>query len=442
MSVAAHTALVAAIFAAEPEFAIHLRDGAVEAPAPAAPPGPRDQTAAPIPDELPVAYGDDAVPMDPAILDTPHPRRKLGTNTTIFVNFDGVEIEYCNPSNSHDNCSWLETDSKFEPYSGSLAQRVAILDALRAMTSPFGVRVTGQRPPASEPYLMVVYGGEATDDEALGRAPAGDCLDDLPNQIAHVYLDGERSHWVNGGASTILHEAAHTWGFDHIGLEGALMAPAGGNTKANFFDGCAQIVENTDLDPVEQGSCPYISLEQCGLGDFQHDVAMMHMLFGEPYVDDIAPTLELVSPADGAYFQGPASFPVELRVIDDLHPQVYELAIAIEGLVDDPEFKAVHDPSFEVEALPLGEWRFDLRLRDEAGNETSLSFEVVVGEEAPEEPNEGCACTSGEQPHRRTGGRALPWLLLALALPSLRRRKPQAARALARRPLDRGPSRR
>ena len=374
---------------------IRLRDPVADGPL-----EPRMSTGplAPPPAERAVPYAD-AVPRPPPRGLAPQPQaRKVGSNTTIYVNFDGVEISYCNPPNSHENCSWLEDGSRFEAYSGGLAQRVAILDAMRSQVADFGVRVTGQRPPDDEPYVMVVYGGDSIAEDALGRAPGGDCWDDLPNEIAHVYLDGERAAWINGGAGTALHEAAHTWGLDHVGLEGSMMAPSGGNTLVDFFDGCAQIVANTELDPVATGeaSCPAINLELCGLSGFQHDVALLRLLFGEPYVDDHAPRLRLVRPFDGVYYQAPASFTVELEVVDDLHPQVYELAIAVPGLVDDPEFVAVRDPSFDVEALGVGEWTFELRLRDEAGNEGSLAFTVVVGDEEPV-LDDGCACRSGDR---------------------------------------------
>ena len=413
-------------------FAIRLDAPVVDSPTPPASPIGKK---APLPTEPPVPYHD-AIPTPPPRDITTGPQaRKLGTNTTIFVNFDGVSIDYCDPSNSHWNCHSLENGETFAPYSGSLAQRVAILDAMRSLVADFGIRVTGQRPPDDEPYVMVVYGGDSVKEDALGRAPAGDCWDDLPNEIAYVYLDGERSTWINGGASTALHEAAHTWGFDHIGLENSLMAPSGGNSKTDYFDGCAQIVSDTELTPTTDPSCPQLNLELCGLADFQYDVALLRLLFGEPYVDDRAPTLSLVRPVDGEYFQGPANFRVELKVVDDLHPQIYELAIGIPGLVDDPVFSPVLDPSFDVEALPIGEWTFELRLRDAAGNESSLAFEVMVGEDpVPIPADDGCACRS-EAPNGRS---TAVWTIFALGVGlGLRRRKPTHPS-----PLDAGVARR
>ena len=99
----------------------------------------------------------------------------------------------------------------------------------------------------------------------------------------------------------------------------------------------------------------------------------------------------------------------------------YELAIGIPGLVDDPAFSPVYDPSFDVVALPLGEWVFELRLRDAAGNESSLEFTVVIGED-PVRLDDGCQCASDSAPG--SSGTALGALWL-LGLVGLRRRRRQ-----------------
>ena len=103
--------LLAGLLAGEPEFRLHLTTPVVD-PMPAGAGASEGLKRSP-PAELPVPYND-AVPMNPEVLAAPRPRRKLGTNTTIFVNFDGVTIGECDPSNSHKNCHWLETGETFE----------------------------------------------------------------------------------------------------------------------------------------------------------------------------------------------------------------------------------------------------------------------------------------------------------------------------------------
>lgn len=427
MALLAHAPLLAALTlgAPPPDFALRVR----EAPDPASivdetpadfdgwAETPRCSEAATEGGEGGQAHASDA-------LSPPPPARKIGEHTTIFVNFDGVTLDTCVPSNSHANCSSIEGGETIDPFPGDLAQRVAILDGMRDIGEGLGLRITGQRPGPDETYLMLVYGGDSIAEEALGRAPAGDCYDDLPNQVGFVYLGTDRAAWINGGASTAMHEAAHTWGLDHVGLDTALMAPMGGNTIANYFDGCAQIVQNVELDPIDPGtaSCPDLNLELCGLADFQYATALIEYLFGGPYVDERAPALELLSPGSGRYYQAPASFFVELGVVDDLHPQRYEFAVTIPGLVDEPNFSEVLDPSFEVENLPVGSWTFELRLRDMAGNEGTLSFEIEVGEDPPR-LDDGCACAAVETDPRRSQGLGLALLSTLGGVWGLRRRR-------------------
>jgi hypothetical protein len=408
--------LVAALQMGEP-FGVRLHEP-VDEPQSRASTSPRADASA---DELelaaPVSYVGDATP-GPERLDappTPPSERKLGTNTTLFVNFDGVDIGACNPSDSHDNCHWLKQDTHFDPWSGSMGERVAVLDVIRSLTADFGIRVTGRRPPADEPYTMVVYGGDSVAEEALGRAPSGDCWNDYPNEIAYAFMDGSRAGWINGGASTALHEAAHTWGFDHVGLEGSLMAPSGGNTPSRPFDGCGRIVEDVALHPEDEPSCPKINLELCGLSGYQHDAALLRLLFGQPYVDDRAPQPVLVTPYDGIYYQGPVDFEVDIEILDDLDPQRYEIQVVVPGLKDQADYVAAYSADFSVDALPVGTWTFEVRVRDEAGNEGSLDFVVEVGED-PAQLDDGYACRVGSD----RGGAGL---LVLLIVPLVRKRR-------------------
>ena len=344
---------------------------------------------------------------------------KLGEWHTLFVNFDGITLSECNPSDSHRNCSWYNFGREFAPFSGSDQTKLAILQAMRQDASGFGLRITAQRPPDEEAYTMVVYGGTEEEIGTLGSAPSGDCWNALPNQIAFAHVDGELRDWVNGGANTALHEAAHSWGLDHIDVEGTVMFPAGDNSTSYFNDGCAQIVDDTALNPGE-GSCPELNARYCNNPNQQHEFSILRELFGDPYVDTVTPTVELLEPLDGQYFQAPASFDVVLDVRDDLHPQPYSQWVWIEDLVERPsEPSIIAFPGFSVEELPIGEYLFHVVIADHEGHEASLDFMIEVGEDPPPDPvmeEEGCGCRTDE-----SGGWLVGWLLVPLVLRRRRR---------------------
>jgi hypothetical protein len=331
--------------------------------------------------------------------------RELGTGTTLFVNFDGIDLGECSPSNSKKNCTWYNFDDDFPPFSGSLQTQVSVIQAIRRDVADFGVRVTSLRPPSDENYVMVVYGGTEEKYGALGSAPSGDCLDQSPNEIAFAHLDGEPADawvndWVNGGATTALHEAAHTWGLDHVDLENEVMYPSSDNRPTAFANGCTQIVENTDLDPGGVG-CPEVNAMLCDADDQQSALPLLAMMFGPPYVDTIAPVLALDGIEDGEYFQAPASFDVALAVDDDLHPQAYEMWAWMGDDSRPPQASQVLAPGFSVEDLPVGTWTFHVIVADLAGHESpQLDFTIEVGlDPPPEEPQEdGAGCRLAPAP--------------------------------------------
>ncbi len=359
----------------------------------ALPPYPQD---APIPPQPPPFGGVDIVFRDD---DGPSP-------ITIFMNFDGAELGACSPSSSRRNCHWYNNDP-IAPFSGDLQTRLAIVQAMRRNTDAMGVRVTTLRPEDGD-YVMVVYGGTAEEYGALGSAPAGDCGDQIPNEIAFAHLDGELAPWVIAGATTALHEAAHTWGLDHVDLEREIMFPAGGNTPTAFDDRCHRVVDDVALSDGEP-TCPDVNVQLCGARGQQNSQASLGALFGPAYVDIEPPRLALRSPEDGQYFQAPASIDVVLDVYDDLHPQSYTMWTWYgDGpRPTDPTMTLV--PGFRIEQLPVGSWSFHIAVADEAGHETQLDFDVEVGVDPPPEP-EGSGC--------RVAPIAPPWPHLAV-LPAL-----------------------
>ena len=356
----------------------------------------------------------------------PSTRRELGTPTTLYVNFDGVTLTECNPSNSKKNCHWYNFEAPIPAFSGSVQTKVSVLQAMRRDAADFGIRITGIRPPDDVDYTMVVYGGTEAEFGALGSAPSGDCLDQRPNEIAFAHIDGELVEWVNGGATTALHEAAHSWGLDHVDAERTIMYPSGNDEPTAFGRECYPIVSGIDLDPG-MASCPELNREACGEDHAQNAPLVLERLFGGPYVDVQAPTVRLREPADGQYFQAPADFDVVLEIVDDLHPQVYDAAF---WLGDDPkpEPQPFIQDHFAVAGLPVGSWAFHVELTDAAGNATRLDYEIEVGEDPPPDPSEddsGCAVAraasgAGGGPG---GGVSGAWPLVVLLLPTVARRR-------------------
>lgn len=345
--------------------------------------------------------------------------RELGTPTTLYVNFDGIELDECEPSNSKKNCHWYNNDKEFPPFSGTLQTQISVLQAMRKDVTDYGIRVTATRPPADEDYTMVIYGGTEAEYSALGSAPAGDCGDQLPNQIVFAHVDGELNTWINGGATTALHEAAHSWGLDHIDAERSIMLPAGNNAPVTFAHLCAAVVEDTQLTPGE-AACPEVNAMFCDDPDQQDGPQILTHLFGSGYIDTQTPTVTLVEPGHGMYFQAPAEFDVVLQIEDDLHPQAYSMSAWIGGEDPPDRPQVLVEPGFSVTQLPIGEWDFHIVIADEAGNAAKVEFTVIVGEDPPPEPEEGCACRAGSRSGPRTG---LATLGLLLVLGAARRRK-------------------
>jgi len=337
--------------------------------------------------------------------------RELGTPTTLFVNFDGVELGSCSPSNSKKDCHWYNNDP-IAPFSGDMQAKIAILDAMRRHTEDYGVRITGTRPDDGN-YTMVVYGGTEEEFGALGSAPSGDCLDSLPNEIAFAHLDGDLAPWIVAGSTTALHEAAHTWGLDHIDLPTEIMYPEGDNTPTAFDDACHRIVADTALGDGEP-SCPDLNTDVCGVGGQQNSYAVLAELFGPAYVDVTAPRLELVSPDDGEYFQAPATFDVVLEVVDDLDPQPYTMWTWYGDGPRPDDSATTPSPGFTVDRLPVGTWSFHVAIADQAGHETQLDFEIEVGVDPPPDPEHGGCRVATRTPLHFAA--ILP-LVLALARP-------------------------
>lgn len=99
--------------------------------------------------------------------------------------------------------------------------------------------------------------------------------------------------------------------------------------------------------------------------------------FGEP-PDDLAPTMSIVSPSEGAY-EGPEfSTPIDITAEDDW--AVRDVTVLIAG----EEQAVLETPPYEIASVgfPEGTWEITAVSRDWSGNSVEASVTIVVGDVA------------------------------------------------------------
>jgi len=351
--------------------------------------------------------------------------RAAGTPETLYINFDGGVLQSGCGNDPRYDCSTLADlfDGYVGPYDGNENQRISILQATRKDLKDFGVRVVIDRPPADEPYTMVIYGDLGPQDFA-GIAPYIDCEDRRGGDTSFTQGFGSS----NTGSTVILQEAAHTWGLEHVDSELDILNPfKSAGLNQSFRDECFKIVSDTDLTPT-QGSCNQVHTRFCETG-YQNSWQEMNLLFGPAIPDTTAPTLEITSPADESTFALPVTIPLLGQVQDDLHPQFYGIQVY------DGDTLIYEENRIGLDLLlanpPAGEYDLRVVLADEAGNtaEDRVRFTILpegselpepLDEEEPEDPAEA-GCRTGGAP-----GSAAAWLLLLL-VPARRRRARRAS---------------
>lgn len=344
-----------------------------------------------------------------------------GQPEILYVNFDGAVLQSGCGNDAHYDCSTLADlfDGYVGPFNGNETQRMAILQATRKAVADFGIRVLVDRPPDDVDYTMVIY-GDLGEQSFAGVAPYIDCEDLRPGETS--FTQGFDSS--NIGSTVILQEAAHTWGLEHVDGEFDILNPfKSAGIHQSFVDECLKIVANTDLEPTA-GACNQVHTDHCDAG-YQNSYREMKTLFGDPIPDIVAPSVEVVSPADGSTFVLPTTISLRTEIEDDLHPQFYEIEIF------DGDASIYEDIDVGVDLLlvnpPAGDYDLRIAIRDEGGNpaETTVHFTVLPeGSEVPEDEH-GDGPEATEEGGCRIGARPPLTVLLLLGWALHRRRRPR-----------------
>lgn len=322
----------------------------------------------------------------------PDVQASFNTPTVLFVNFEGPFMNSGCGDDSQQDCTTIFPNTQFEPHPGDAATRAAIIQATREDVVDFGVIVVGERPPAGNPYAMVVSGVPAggAPGGIGGVAPVIDCSNNDPNQTSFNFLVGASA---NIQATVIHQEAAHTWGLEHVDDETDNLFPsAGGVSDPKYQDVCSQVVANVQLNPTG-AICNGVHTMFCN-ANFQNSYQEMLLLFGPTIPDEGAPSVTIDAPGAGEVIDYAANFDLVITLADDRQPQVLATQIYFDDVeaADGSFVNSTH--TFPVtggdkptgHGLPNGMHTIRVDIADEAGNPASASvtFEIVNG---PEDAN-------------------------------------------------------
>lgn len=369
---------------------------------------------------------------------------------TLYVNFGGASLR---PGTDGRRGELPCIDGSFD-YPGSEEHHVfveAVMERVQLLLEHFDVEVVWEtRPPDALPFTTVLVGGTAAqigvDASAAGFACVIDCGNAADNELVFAFEDRTPETLAN----TIVHEAGHAWGLDHVVDPSAVMSPFASGTEATVAERCLEVSDETSTP-----ACLEAHAEFCPMGQ-QDAYTELLARFGErrpdmdaPWIEGLPETLE-VEPGEPV--------PFALTVEDDSGNPGVELRIEALGVVEtlDPD-----GLDFEL-YLPEGEHTVEFFAVDHAGNTASQRVSVHVvpfvagggssgGEDDPEpggtdtdplEPAagddsgspQGCGCRSDQPP---TPGALLFVGLLGVAIrrgcPGWRSTRPTTRRRSERR---------
>lgn len=374
------------MLAAQPGAATDLSDPTDTAEG-ALPMQPRGDMA---PSTTPAATGD---------FDGPNHTMGLG-DKILFVNFDGADMNACN-SGPQNNCSNLFFGTVL-PYTGDAAKRASVVQIVRTRVNDFGITVTDTRPSSGDYDMEMVGDWAGVGDQGFaGVAPSIDCFDNRGGEVSFTL---EASGTSDGISEIILQEVAHTWGLEHVDDQGDLLYPTTQGQNKIFKDECLQIVvlNNDGTTSPTGANCNQMHNQFCG-SNVQNSYQEMLALFGPGIPDTTAPTVQIVSPAEGESVEGDVNLVVSF--VDDQSPMIINATITIdsdslEGPVEsDGAYAAPSELEFPIQGLPGGQYTVTIDATDEEDNPTSdsVTFTVVGDPPNDSDGNSGGDESGGEE---------------------------------------------
>lgn len=335
----------------------------------------------------------------------PRPTRAFDTppkRHTVFLNFFGGEMTGgTNSALMESPCIQGGGTVQYPQFLRSEQEALAIIQVFQDAMAPFGVRIAYEEaPPKHLPYSMVMMGGKpqviGLPNGVLGVACNLDCGDTWWRDTTFAFTEVAGDIQVLG--TTALQEAAHAWGLDHIDGDQNIMYPYATFGKKVWADTCTPY--NAATGPI---GCEYIHDEFCGEGaEAQNDVAELMAFFGANSVDDVAPTVTLLSPADGEVFAPGSDVLVQAEVSDNFEGYGWRMMIP-EAQIEAPAYDK--EKSWSIKP-PVGTFTIRVEALDHDGNIGFAEAVIHVGE-APVDttgsPTTGETPTTGDDTTGSTG---------------------------------------
>ncbi|HWB81864.1 MAG TPA: hypothetical protein VG755_43175, partial [Nannocystaceae bacterium] len=323
-----------------------------------------------------------AIAIDPPQLPAPKnvagtvPPQRLGAKI-LYVNFDGADMNGNCGNDPHNDCSQI-FQGVVLPYSGDEAKRASVIQVIRSRVEDFGITVTNLRPDNGDYDMEMVGNWQGESPGFAGIAPNIDCFDSDGGEVSFTL---ESAQTADGIAEIVLQEAAHTWGLEHVNVQTDLLYPTTSGSNKTFNDDCGKIVSDTMLNE-SNGYCNNVHTNFCDSG-WQNSYQELLLVFGESTPDTVAPSVEILEPADGSTNEG--TFQLVVHIADDQSPVVADTAITLDSpALDMPaEFMGAYagpaDLEFPIQGLPDGEYTVHVAISDESANpaEDQITFTVM-----------------------------------------------------------------
>ena len=329
-------------------------------------------------------------PTEPVAAWTTPPHR-----ATIFLNFFGTDTLSPGTNSALDESSCLSGSMSWPGFGGTEQQALALIEVFETQMAPYGIRIAyDERPPAHLPYAMVMMGGTpqllGLPNGVLGVSCSSDCGDFWWRDTTFAFTDAINPDNAEVLGTTALHEAAHAFGLAHIDDSSKIMHPFVGSGDVTWEQTC------TPYNDATGGiNCMPTHDEFCG-GGAQNSHAELLAYFGENSPDIEAPSVEILSPADGAEFEVGSSVTVEAEVSDDHEGVGWKLVIPE---VDQEAVAFSFETSWPLGNLPAGVYTLRVEAIDHERNEAVDEVTIYVGMDAPEpsDTSGGAGSSSGSE---------------------------------------------